>query len=199
MSQRIVSARGALLYLLSLSRLLSFCCHDNLTVSEKSFSFRDALWGKGRCWGPLISWENLSRNAGIKYVLWSTQSHVASPRYWCEREEMYELGRRCCLLTHSINWYISSSIYQLYDHWTVSLEMIRQDYYHYRLPPYLGSYAVFSTISNSCYGIFWLLVWKENARWAVVAAEAKQVDIWRGGEPATDQLHWTLQAILSCF
>ena len=35
------------------------------------------------------------------------------------------------------------------------------------------TFVIIFTVSNSCYGIFWLLFWKENARWSVLAAEAR--------------------------
>ena len=48
-------------------------------------------------------------------------------------------------------------------------------------------YLIFSTILNSCYGIFWLLFWKENVYRIVLAVEAALVHIW---EDTVGQLAW---------
>ena len=42
----------------------------------------------------------------------------------------------------------------------------------------LQPYLIFSTILNSCYGIFWLLFWKENTRRTVLAVAAGLQDSW---------------------
>lgn len=94
MSQRLVSARRVLLYLLSFSHLLSFCCELPISaISEMSFFFFfiDPPWGWGIL-GLLISRENLTGQKGIKHVLWSLLPDI-----------IYKIKQNICMTTAAIS------------------------------------------------------------------------------------------------